>query len=355
MFRHIITLLMFSCISLNVNAQVIALKNDHPDQYVVVKGDTLWGISGKFLKDPWQWPSIWKLNREQIKNPHWIYPGDVVVLDMSSGTPQLRISNGQTVTLTPGAVEEPLSKSAIPTIQLSVIAPYLNQPLVIEKDQLDKSPRILAAQDERVIMSPGTRFYINNIEDGSALNWYIYRPGDTLVDPETKKTLGVEATYLGDARITKYGAPASADISSAKEEIFVKDRLVPTDDTIITNFVPHAPDTPVAARIIKIYGGVAEAGPQSIVSINKGSSDGLEVGHVLAINRYGPVIKDPEYQKDKDAKSTKPANGLDPDMVKLPDERIGLLMVFRVFDKVSYGLVMQASLPINTLDALTTP
>ena len=354
MFRHIITLLMFCCISLNVNAQVVALKSDHPDRHVVVKGDTLWGISGKFLKDPWQWPNVWKLNRAQIKNPHLIYPGDVVVLDMSSGSAQLRLLR-ETVTLQPGAVEEPLDRTAISTIQLNVIAPFLNQPLVIEKDQLAKSPRIIAGQENRVVLSPGTRVYINKIEEGDGLDWYVYRPGDNLVDPDSKKVLGVEATYLGDAKITKYGEPASADITKAKEEIFTKDRLVPTGDAVATNFVPHAPDSAISGRIIKIYGGVAEAGPQSIVSISRGTADGIEVGHVLAINRYGRVIKDPEYVKDKDAKNSKSATGLEPGMVKLPDERIGLLMVFRVFENVSYALVMQASQPINTLDAVNTP
>jgi hypothetical protein len=354
MFRHIITLLMFCCISLNVNAQVVALKNDHPDRHVVVKGDTLWGISAKFLKDPWQWPNVWKLNRDQIKNPHWIYPGDVVVLDTSSGSPQLRLLH-ETVNLQPGAVEEPLDKTAISTIQLNVIAPFLNKPLVIEKDQLAKSPRIIAGQDNRVVLSPGTNVYINKIEEGDGLNWYVYRPGDNLVDPDTKKVLGIEATYLGDAKITKYGEPASADITKAKEEIFTKDKLVPTGDTVVTNFVPHAPDSAISGRIIKIYGGVAEAGPQSIVSINRGTKDGIEIGHVLAVNRYGIVIKDPEYVKEKGAKDTKSASGLEPGMVKLPDERVGLLMIFRVFENVSYALVMQASQPINTLDTVTTP
>ena len=210
------------------------------------------------------------------------------------------------------------------------------------------------------------------------MDWYVYRPGDNLVDPDTKKVLGVEATYLGDAKITKYGEPASANITKAKEEIFTKDRLVPTGDAVVTNFVPHAPDSAISGRIIKVYGGVAEAGPQSIVSISRGSTDGIEVGHVLAINRYGRVIKDPEYVQDKDAKPklkelnfdvSHDAEGkpivnfrkepdtlvLEPGMVKLPDERIGLLMVFRVFENVSYALVMQASQPINTLDSVTTP
>lgn len=379
MFRHIITLLMFCCLSFNTYADEVALKSGHPDRHVVVKGDTLWGISAKFLKDPWQWPKVWKLNRTQIKNPHLIYPGDVVMLDMSSGKPQLRLLR-ETVTLQPGAVVEPLEKTAIPTIPLNIIAPFLSQPLVIENGQLDNSPRIIAGQDNRVVLSPGTRVYINKIEEGDGINWYVYRPNGNIIDPDTKEILGTEATYLGDAQITKYGEPASADIVRAKEEIFTRDRLVPTGDTTQTSFVPHAPDSEVTGRIINIYGGVAEAGPQSIVSISRGSADGIEVGHVLAVNRYGRVIKDPELpprssdakqklpelnvdvKRDKEgkpivnfAKKDDKQLALEPGMIKLPDERVGLIMVFRVFEHVSYALVMQATQPINKLDAIQTP
>lgn len=383
MFRHIITLLMFCCISLTANAQEVQLNSNHPDRHVVKKGDTLWGISGKFLKDPWQWPKVWQFNRAEIKNPHLIYPGDVIVLDRSGKNPRLRLLR-ETVTLQPGAVEEPLDKEAISTIPLSVISPFLNQPLVIEKDQLATSPRIIGAQDNRVVLSPGTRVYIKDLDEGEGLDWFVYRPGKNLVDPDTKEVLGIEANYLGNARITKYGDPASADITKAKEEIFTKDRLVVSGDEVTTNFVPRAPDSAIAGRIMHIYGGVAEGGPQSIVSLNRGATDGVEVGHVLAINRYGRVIKDPEYQKDKNAPSkpklkelnfdvTTGPDGkkivnfekepidpsgkilLEPGMVKLPDERVGLLMVFRVFDRVSYALVMQASEPVYELDAVTTP
>lgn len=384
MFRNIITLLTFCCLSFHLNAQEVELKKNHPERHVVVKGDTLWGISSKFLKDPWLWPKVWQLNRSQIKNPHLIYPGDVVFLDYSSGKPELRLLR-ETITLQPGVVEEPLDKVAISTIPLNVIAPFLSQPLVIEKDQLANSPRIIAGQDNRVVLSPGTKIYINKIEEEDGLDWFVYRPGQTLIDPDSKETLGVEATYLGDARITKYGEPASANISKAKEEIFTKDRLVPAGDEAITNFVPHAPDTEIKGRIIKIYGGLAEAGPESIVAISRGSQDGVEIGHVLAINRYGRVIKDPEPSKEAKDKSnaktklkelnfevSKDADGkpivnfekkteknggliLEPGMIKLPDERVGLMMVFRVFDRISYGIIMQASEPVNTKDAVQTP
>jgi hypothetical protein len=382
MFRPIITLLVICGISLPLNAQEVELNKNHPERHVVVKGDTLWGISGQFLKDPWQWPKVWRLNRAEIKNPHLIYPGDVVVLDNTGKIPRLRVLH-ETITLDPHAVEEQTDKAAISTIPLSVINPFLHQPLVIEKDQLVKSPRILAAQDNRVVLSPDTRVYIKGINEGDALNWHVYRPGQNLVDPDTKEVLGVEAHYLGDAKLVKYGDPASADIVKAKEEIFAKDRLVAMGDEVTTNFVPHAPEANINGRIIHVYGGVAEGGPESIVTLNRGAADGIEVGHVLAINRYGRIIKDPEYrasseeQKPKlkevnlDVKTApdgskivnfkKTPTELDgkpilpPGMVKLPDERVGLLMVFRVFDRVSYALVMQASQPVYESDTVTTP
>ncbi len=384
MFRPIITLLMICSISLPLNAQEIELNSSHPERHTVVKGDTLWGISGKFLKDPWQWPKVWRFNRNEIKNPHLIYPGDVVVLDKSGKNPRLSLLR-ETITLSPHAVEEPIDKVAISTIPLSVIHPFLHQPLVVEKDQLATSPRILAAQDNRVVLSPGTRVYIKGINEGDALNWHVYRPGRDLVDPDTKKVLGVEANYLGDAKVVRYGDPVSADIIKAKEEIFTKDRLVAVGEEVTSNFVPHAPESVISGRIMSVLGGVAEGGPQNIVTINRGTSDGIEVGHVLAINRYGAIVRDPEYVKPKD-KENKPKlkelnfvvktapdgskiidfekqpqedlNGqpnLEPGMVKLPDERIGLLMVFRTFDHVSYGLVMQASQPVYELDSVNTP
>jgi LysM domain len=342
MKRHIITLLVLSCLSFNVNADEIQLQKNHPDRYVVVKGDTLWGISGKFLKDPWKWPKIWKMNRAEIKNPHWIYPGDVIVLGGTSGDPQLNLLR-ETTTLEPGVIVEPLEKEAIQSIAPNVIGPFLSQPLLIENGKLDDAPRIISGQDNRVILSPGTRVYVNEIKEGDGLHWSVYRPGEPLVDPDTKEVLGTEAIYLGDMNIARYGAPATGDIVRAKEEIFTKDRLVAAPDEFKSSYIPHAPDAEINGRILRIYGGVAEGGPNTVVSINRGKNDGLEEGHVLAISRYGRTIKDPEA---KDSKNN---------TVQLPNERVGLLMVFRTFDKVSYALVMNASEPIYTLDAVHTP
>ncbi len=384
MNKRIITLLVLACLGLNVNADEIQLQKNHPERHVVVKGDTLWGISGKFLKDPWQWPKVWRMNRDQIKNPHLIYPGDVVVLDTSSGSPQLKLLH-ETVTLEPGARIEPLEKEAIFTIAPNIIGPFLSQPLLIENGKLDVAPRIIAGQENRVVLSPGTRIYINNIQEGEGTHWNIYRPGELLRDPDTAEVLGTEAIYLGDVDIARYGEPATGDIVRAKEEIFTKDRLVVSPDEFKSSFVPHAPETQISGRIIRIYGGVAEGGPNTVVSINRGKSDGLEEGHVLAISRYGRVIRDPEYKDSASNKVTpeekklkelnfdvktdadgkkivnfekEPAKTklvLKPGDVKLPDERVGLMMVFRTFDRVSYALIMNTTDAIYTADSVHTP
>ncbi len=357
----IITLLALTCVSLNAFADEIKLKKDHPHRHVVVKGDTLWDISGKFLKDPWLWPKVWGFNRSEIRNPHLIYPGDVIVLDLSGAYPRLRLLS-ETVKLEPTARVEPLDKEAIQTISPHIITPFLDQPLLIENEDLASAPRIIAGQDDRVVFSPGTRVYINDVKEEYGANWDIYRPGEQFIDPDTKEVLGTEAIHLGDLNITRFGEPASADIMSAKEEIFVKDRLVLASDEIRDRFVPHAPEADVKGRIIRILGGVAgsvaEAGPHSVVAINLGQEEGIEVGHVLAISRYGRIVRDEEYEeKDltEEEEAALEASGLEPGQVKLPDERIGLLMVFRTFNRVSYGLIMRSSNAVFTLDAVHTP
>jgi hypothetical protein len=376
MYKYIITLLISCCLALPAMADEVQLQEDHPDRHVVVKGDTLWDISAKFLKDPWLWPKVWQLNREQIKNPHLIYPGDVVVLDMINGEPRLRLLR-ETVTLQPGVREEPLEKEPIPTIAPNIIAPFLSQPLVIEEGELADGPMIVAAQENRVVLSPGVRIYVSKIEEGDGLLWNIYRPGETLIDPDTQEVLGIEAIYLGDARIRKFGDPATADIVRAKEEIFVQDKLVVAPETLQPSFMPRAPDEEIKGRIISVYGGVAEAGRGSIVTLNRGAVDGLEAGHVLAIYREGRIIPRPGTEEAKkrdhfkkydyvtrptmeapelttDEQEPTPVE-LDPALLKLPDERIGLIMVFRTFDQVAYALIMQASESVNVLDIIQTP
>lgn len=375
MYRHIITLLLLGCVAFNAAAQDVQLQENHPDRHVVVKGDTLWDISAKFLKSPWLWPKVWKMNREQIKNPHLIYPGDVIVLDLSGGTPQLRLLR-ETVNIEPGLRIEPLEREPIATISPHIIAPFLSKPLVIEKDALADVPSIIGSREDKVVLGPHSRIYTDRITEDQGRYWSIYRDGKSLIDPKTKELLGIEAIYLGDAVLARYGEPATLDISRANQEIFKGDKLIVAPDNITKSFVPRAPEGPVEGQILSIYGGVKEAGRNSIITINRGKNDGLEAGHVLAIYREGPLVKNPRYKKENTEPKLKELNikteqredgmwevnidkdkeqPIDPSMIKLPNERIGLMMVFRTFDRVAYALIMQASEPVNTLDIVQTP
>lgn len=384
MFKHIITPLMICCLSTHVFAEEVVLNKNHPDTYVVQKGDTLWGISGKFLQNPWQWPKVWKMNRAQIKNPHRIYPGDVVAIDMSGGDPQLRLLR-ETVNLEPGSRVEGIDKEAIRTIPANIISPFLSQPLVIENADLDKARTILESRGARVALSTGMKIYTDKISEGDGLHWYIYRNGKELIDPDTKENLGTEAVFLGTAKVLKYGEPATAEIITAKEEILKGEKIIAAVDNVEQSYVPRAPESEISGRVLGIYGGVAEAAAGSILTLSKGKREGLEEGHVLAIYREGAVVKNPKYvASDKERAEKKlPELNLDvsrgpdgkliinkpkedsakevleiandPSKLRLPNERVGLVMVFKVFEKVSYGLVVQSEEPINVSDLVQTP
>jgi len=371
-----------------------------PDTYTVVKGDTLWGISGKFLKDPWKWPQIWQMNRDQIKNPHWIYPGDILALNRNApGGPQLSLATGaavgggsdvavaNVVHLEPRVRTESLT-TAIPTIPGSAIGPFLSQPLVVEPGGLDASPTIVAPEEGRVMASAGESAYADRIGTADGVNWQVFRPGPVLHDPDTDEVLGVEAKYLGDARVRRFGNPTTLTITRSVEEINQGDRLTPARESTFPNYVPHAPDKPIVGKIMGVQGGVAEIGQYEIIQINRGSRDGLEVGHVLASYHTGaivgglehdmgatsgersdswlgklkigslsmkpnPVVPDPPATAA--AKDDKPGAVLAAGPVKLPDERNGIIFVFRVFEKMSYAIVMRANKPIYVGDVVRTP
>jgi hypothetical protein len=323
-------------------AENIILRSDTPDHHVVVPGDTLWGIASKFLKDPWRWPEIWGLNREQVKNPHKIYPGDRVILEKTPQGSRLRLADDEagirTVKLSPRIRTEQSSSAAIPSIPAAAIEPFLSQPLVIEKDGLDDAPYILGSSEGRVVLSTGNTAYVSGMPEDKGLTWQIFRPGKALKDPDKKdQILGYEATYLGNARADAFADVSTITITRASEEVLKGDRLVPAPDTIFNNYAPHAPDFAINGRIISVYGGVTEIGRGAIVALNKGGLDGLEMGHVLAI-----------YRKSQ-------AKSLKGQVVQLPDERTGLVFVFRVFDKISYALVVQSTHSIKILDAVKTP
>jgi hypothetical protein len=325
----------------------IKLQDSAPDRYVVVPGDTLWSIAAKFLKDPWRWPEMWKLNREDIKNPHLIYPGDVIVLERSAPQPELKM--GDTVALSPRVRAEDTSKQAIPGIPPRVIEPFLTRPLVIEPDGLLKAPHIIAAQADRVYLGSGDVAYVSGIGEAKAdSQWQIYRTGKPLIDPESQKTLGYEAIFLGDSKVIKTGDPATVQIYGAQREIGKGDRLIAAGPLTLNRYAPHAPAASIQGRVIATRDGLRETGPQNVVTLNQGKNDGLEPGHVLALLRLGRTnIEKTPSRKWFGAEKV--------EATKLPDERYGLVFVFRVFDRVSYALVMSASRPVLIGDVVITP
>jgi len=317
---------------------VLEIRPDAPDRYVVVKGDTLWHISSRYLQTPWRWPELWRMNKDQIRNPHLIYPGDTLVLDRASGT--LALERRETTKLQPQVYEEALRK-AIPSIPVDIIEPFLSQPLVAAPGHLDGTPRIVGVQEGRVMLGAGDEAFASGIQGDNKL-WQIYRPGKAMVDPDSGEVLGHEAIYLGEANLEKAGQPALLKISAAKQEIGRGDRLVQSEVSLLTNYVPHRPDGNPVAKVMSLYGRGQLAGQHSIITINRGKRDGIEAGHVLALQRAGRTV---ELRTDTHAKET----------VQLPEDRYGLIFVFRTFDRVSYALVMHADRPVQIGDVGRAP
>lgn len=320
-------------------AQGVQLADDAPDSYTVVKGDTLWGISGRFLKQPWRWPEVWRFNRDQIRNPHLIYPGQVILLDRSG--PWLTV--GRRV----GVRDEKLfpqvytdSSHAVPSIPLHIIDPFLTQPLIVDQARLAGSATVIATDTSRVYTGTGDSVFAKNVRDGVD-SWQIYRPTRPLEDPLTHEILGYEAQYLGSARVTERGNPSTLEIVNANEEIGVGDLMMPTEPPTVFSYAPHAPEQAVEGRLVSIYRGVSETGRLNVVALSAGAQAGVERGHVLALYRNRGIA---EY-KDEEGRES----------FQLPEKRYGLVFVFRVFDKVSYGLVMETEGPVAIGDSVRKP
>ncbi len=327
-----------------------------PDQHLVVKGDTLWDISGKFLEHAWCWPEVWGLNKQEIKNPHWIYPGQIVYFDRKTGRLSLNKpgsdgsegANGN-LRLSPQIRTEGLGKDAIASISSDIIDPFLSQPLIINANDLAAQPRIVSGSEGHFYLGKDDKVYVRGALKGGS-SFQVFRPGTPLKDPDTGKVLAYEAVYLGTAKLqTEAKPPADVHtfiIASSKMEMGVGDQLVLAPPTAIRNYVPHPPDRPVSARILGVYSGVTYAGQNQVVSINRGSLDGVDVGSVLQLYNKGKVVK------DRTAKTS--MMGQSP-MIKLPDEESGTLFVFRVFNNISYGLIMQVTTPVEVGDVAKSP
>jgi len=380
-------------------ADTLQLQDNAPEKYVVVKGDTLWDISARFLKSPWRWPEIWNLNREEVKNPHWIYPGDLIVLDRSGAEPRLKLVKGgasglPTVKLSPGVRASEIGGGAIPTIPIRVIHPFLAQPRVVSAGEFDTAPFILGSNTERVILGSGDDAFATGGKPG-VTRWSVLRPGKELSDPETGEILGYEVEYLGDARTLVEGAPQKIRITQSAREIMPRDILVEADDSTTFEYMPRAPEQPIQGRIISAYGGMTDSGRYQTVVINRGAQHGLEPGHVLAVYREGQAVTLSRDEQERmawvvDKTSAVPEGGAwlysdvrclkqdskvtynqsvnmqsafrntcldnrNENAIKLPDAHSGLVMVYRVFDKVAYALIMQSDGPVYLLDTVRNP
>ncbi|QTN23871.1 LysM peptidoglycan-binding domain-containing protein [Rhizobacter sp. AJA081-3] len=332
------------------------LSPNAPDSYTVKTGDTLWDISKLYLKSPWRWPELWGMNLDQIRNPHLIYPGQVLLLDKSGGRARLRVGQqigpDGTVKLSPRIRSSALGDGSIPSIPFHLIEPFLNEALIFQGNELETAPRIVATQEGRVLLARGDTAYVRG-EIPQQREFRIFREAKPLRDPTTKEILGYEANYVGSAEYVRQGenrtgadgkpeiVPATFSVTSIKQEAGVGDRLAPTPAREFSNYAPHAPQSPLSGQIVSIYGDALTAGQNQIVSLNKGAADGMERGHVLALWRTGTRVID----KTDASRPT----------IKLPDERHGMLFVFRVFDRMSYALILSVKDPVKAGDGFTQP
>ncbi|MDH5611953.1 MAG: LysM peptidoglycan-binding domain-containing protein [Gammaproteobacteria bacterium] len=337
----------------------IRIKTSHPRQYTVKKGDTLWDISSQFLRDPWYWPEIWHKNR-QVENPHLIYPGDVLTLIYVNGQPQIEVNGTTTqqkVTHTTASADQPplrvvkLSPSirkqgldaSVITIPGDAIRQFLTKPRVVTKEELESAPYILASDDNHLIMGQDNTIYIRGELDKERVRFTVFRPGDELTDPETDEVLGYEAIYAGEAHVKEYGDPAIGNLTSTEREVLIGDRLLPIDKSKISNlYFPHAPDLNVKGQIISLFDALFGIAKYQVAIINRGSRDGLEIGHLLETQSSGDIVKDSFSLRERGN-------------IQLPDKRSGLMMIFLTFDKVSYGLILESTLVINNHDVVVTP
>ncbi len=335
-----------------------ALADKAPASHTVQRGDTLWAIATLFLKSPWRWPELWGMNLQEIRNPHLIYPGQVLVLVKDGDRARLMVDKGQagqgamptnTVKLSPRVRSELLESGAIASIPLQLIAPFLNEAVVLSDNELATAPRIVATQEGRVMISRGETAYVRGDLAG-ARSFSLFRQAKPLRDPTTQEVLGYEAGYIGTADYVRAAGTSGADgvpvpatfvMTSARQEAGVGDRLTPVPARDFSAYVPHPPDGPMSGQVISVYGEALTAGQNQIVTINRGQRDGMERGHVLALWRAGSPATDRTGDK--------------PVPIQLPDERTGLLFVFRVFERVSYALIVSAFDPIRPGDRFSSP
>jgi hypothetical protein len=395
--KIILVLALFLTPSL-ILADTLAINPDHPDKYVVEKGDTLWDISARFLEQPWRWSEIWKGN-PQIDNPHLIYPGDVISLSYEGGQPVLSVNSGtgmvvsgRNVRLSP-QIRSDYREDAISTIPIDAIHQFLVRPLVVSEDEMDSWPYVVASYDEHLIAGTGNKIYIRGLpEDLSSRRYSIYRKGPAYINPRKDSgVLGYEAIHVGDAIIEREGDPATAIITDSKREVLAGDRLVMESvDDVDTAIIPHSPNSEVEGNILSVVDGVSQIGQYQVVVLDVGNEDGVETGTVLGIYQSGYTVQDKaggvlkakqedeeriEFEHEDTSTVAEALSNVANDIrdskrafdkrfpgfanqqakyeeVRLPEEYTGVLMVFRTFGNISYALVMETQAPIHVYDTV---
>jgi hypothetical protein len=316
----------------------VPLATGHPDEYVVQVGDTLWDIAATFLKDPWYWPEIWYVNPD-IENPHLIYPGDVLGLVYIDGRPRITTTRGSAYRMSPQARVTPLSET-VNSIPYESVAAFLSSGVILEKNQIDSLPYLVGARGEHLIAAAGNEVYVRGVEgDMPGSRYNVVHIGEPLRDPDDNRLIGYQGLMVGEGTLRRGGDPATIGLTDTSRETLRGDRLLPETVDVPLNFFPQAPSSVIDGRIISVVGGVTQIGQYMVVVMNRGMNDGLAVGDVLSVFRSGQEVRDP----------------VKGGTVRLPDEDAGTVMVFKTFDRISYGLVMEATQAIHVLDAVRNP
>jgi hypothetical protein len=324
-----------------IDRGVIPVSPDAPERYVVQPGDTLWDISAKFLTDPWYWPEIWHIN-QQVANPHLIYPGDELALTWVDGRPQVTLARGGATRLSPRVRTNPLT-DAIHAIPYERIAAFMQRPTVLSKDQVEGAPYVVRGRDARLISAVGNDIYVRRLQDGVAGNRYnIYHVGDELRDPEDGDLVGYQGQFTGEGDLNRLGDPATLRVVDSARETLEGDILLPIEAEAKMDFIPRPPGTQVDGRIMSVIDERTVVADYDVVIINRGTKHGLEPGHVLEVWEAGEEVLDKTpYPESRD--------------VQLPDERNGLAMIFKAYDRISYGLMWQSDREVHVGDAVRSP
>jgi LysM repeat protein len=327
----------------------IPLADNAPESYVVKRGDTLWGIAKVFLRDPWFWPEIWQVN-PQVHNPHLIYPGDTLRLVFIDGQPQIVLQRGDTARVEPRVRSQPLD-SAITTIPYATVAAFMSKPTVLDRDQIKAAPYVLATRDLHVIMSEGDTVYARGFTSPAELgtHYNVIRVGDPLIDPDDNRVLGYDGIFTGSGHVTRQGDPTTLIMTESARESRAGDKLIAGGVDVPLDFIPSAPRIKTNGRIIAVSNGVSIIGQYEVVVVNRGARDGLAPGNVLGVFDTGPIVP------DTDKKGFFNLDKLGAQKVGLPSERTGTFMVFKTFDNISYGLIMEATNLIRVGDKVENP